>query len=427
MSGEVSERRALPSEEVLKQGAGRESADAAVPVAIPGPYSKHLPALDGLRGLAILGVLTFHLFPGNLPGGVLGALGRVRALGESGVDLFFVLSGFLITGILYDSRGDSGYLHKFYARRALRIFPLYYGVLGVLFALSPWLHLQWRGMGWVLLGYLQNTDVNGPFYLFHLGRGLSVDHLWSLAVEEQFYLVWPVVVAAVPDRRRLLWIGAAVMAGAPCLRYALAMHGTDPNYIHRSTLCRADTLMAGAILALLLRGPREAAVLRGAKYGFFAVLAVSVGLVLAAVRGADQATGLQLLSGAGLNHALAYTALELLGWAVLDRGLASGSVAKRIFSRAGWRFFGRYSYGLYVLHFVALGLLLRVAKAAIAARTPNRAIAVFGAGTLSLLVALAAAYLSYQLFERQFLRLKRFFRYDGGVEETAGEAGRRNG
>jgi peptidoglycan/LPS O-acetylase OafA/YrhL len=120
----------------------------------------HLLPLDGVRGLAILMVMGSHAFESNYEKGsrAIRWIGGILHYGNVGVDLFFVLSGFLITGILYDSLKDDGYFRKFYARRVLRIFPLYYGVLVVCFLLTRPLPLHWGAMGWLLVLYLQNLQ-----------------------------------------------------------------------------------------------------------------------------------------------------------------------------------------------------------------------------------------------------------------------------
>src|SRR3954465_2611530 len=106
---------------------------------------KHVPALDGLRGLAIILVLLFHFTPSGVGGGVgEKVLGWIGSVGWCGVDLFFVLSGFLITGILYDAKGSSNYFRNFYMRRVLRVFPLYYGVLFFVFIVVPMVHPMTR-------------------------------------------------------------------------------------------------------------------------------------------------------------------------------------------------------------------------------------------------------------------------------------------
>ena len=377
---------------------------------IAGPYRRHIPALDGLRGLAILGVLGFHLFPGNVSGRVLGPILSLRVAGAAGVDLFFALSGFLITGILYDSVGDSGYFSKFYARRGLRIFPLYYGVLILLLLLTPVAGIHWHGMWWVLASYLQNTDIRGPFYEFSMGSGLSLDHFWSLAVEEQFYLLWPVVVFAVRGQRRLMTVCAGLMVLAPLLRFGLTLHGTDPNYINRSTPCRMDALLSGALLALALRGRWHDPVLRWAK-GIFWGSAASW-TALAGVRSMVERDHSTHLFWASTYAACRYSLVAVGSAALIAWTLGPAMTVRAFLERRTLRVFGRYSYGLYVLHFVALGFLIPTFKGWIALLTPNKAAGVGGAGLLAFGAAAVAAYLSYNLYEVRFLRLKRFFRYD---------------
>src|SRR6266550_2788258 len=178
--------------------------------------SSRIASLDGLRGCAILLVLLFH-FTARAPYPTDHASIRLQSvfdLGWSGVDLFFVLSGFLITGLLIDAKGSAGYFKVFYARRALRILPLYYGTLVVMFVLpylltsvmNPTYITPFRDQIWYW-GYLQNyhyltnawSDIAGPF--------------WTLAIEEQFYLVWPLVVLLL-SRKHLLRLCFAVIVGA---------------------------------------------------------------------------------------------------------------------------------------------------------------------------------------------------------------------
>ncbi|MCU1318870.1 MAG: acyltransferase 3 [Edaphobacter sp.] len=354
--------------------------------------------------------MASHLFPGTTNGPLMRTLGATLTFGATGVDLFFVLSGFLITGILFDSLSDSGFFRKFYARRTLRIFPLYYGVLLTLMLLTPWLGIQWHRMNWVLLVYLQNTDIAGPFYSFHLGSGLSLDHFWSLAVEEQFYLVWPLVVFFIRDRRRLLWACLALSSAALLLRFSLAFHHTIYHTINRSTLCRADSLLMGAALALLLRSQLHDAVLRSAKRVFFLVVALVAALNLARPIIERRPDWLFAFDASYLS--LRYTLMALGSAALIAWCLRPTSVPRRLFENGALRFFGKYSYGLYVLHVVALGFLLKTFRGWIALVTPSKLAAVAGSGFLAFLVAVVAAYASYNLFEKQFLRLKHHFDYD---------------
>ena len=168
----------------------------------------HLVALDGVRGLAILMVLLVHFVANMQPTTqVERTIVLVTGYGNYGVDLFFVLSGFLITGILYDGRNKPHYFRNFYMRRLLRIFPLYYGVLAFVFFLAPLIPLL-RGP---TLDYLVENQAWAWLYAvnIHVAKhgewSLSyINHFWSLAIEEHFYLFWPLVVFMLAGRPRLL-------------------------------------------------------------------------------------------------------------------------------------------------------------------------------------------------------------------------------
>jgi peptidoglycan/LPS O-acetylase OafA/YrhL len=230
--------------------------------AYPQGQSGHVPALDGIRGLAILMVMLYHL---TLPPAA--ALDRVWAgiasFGWAGVDLFFVLSGFLITGILFDAKGGKHYFRNFYARRTLRIFPLYYAVMMVLLVIVPRLPFAHAARYAAASGdqiwywtYLSNFAL-GWRHEWNLG---SLDLAWSLAIEEQFYLLWPAVVFLL-GRRALIGICGAVIVAALAARTALTLWGAHPIPIHVLTPCRMDSLALGALVALAARGPRGVAVL----------------------------------------------------------------------------------------------------------------------------------------------------------------------
>jgi peptidoglycan/LPS O-acetylase OafA/YrhL len=151
----------------------------------------HTPALDGIRGLAIILVMSLHLFVSNSNTGsrFFNTLNRIFASSYIGVNLFFVLSGFLITGILLDTRHRPNFFKTFYARRALRIFPVYYGVFVLLFLLTRPLHFVWSGWQYFFLTYTSNLALwrTQPLTL----SPFNINHFWSLQVEEQFYLIWP--------------------------------------------------------------------------------------------------------------------------------------------------------------------------------------------------------------------------------------------
>jgi peptidoglycan/LPS O-acetylase OafA/YrhL len=161
----------------------------------------HIPALDGIRGIAIIAVMVFHFFlfgglsPQNKIDGIFYAVAK---MGWAGVDLFFVLSGFLITGILHDSRGNDGFFRIFYARRFFRIFPLYYGALVLFLVVLPLSGAAWKALEtgpkeqfW-LWAYVTNIRIALDNDWGRVPKALI--HFWSLAVEEQFYLAWPFLV-----------------------------------------------------------------------------------------------------------------------------------------------------------------------------------------------------------------------------------------
>jgi peptidoglycan/LPS O-acetylase OafA/YrhL len=152
---------------------------------------------------------------------------NMAGAGWMGVDLFFVLSGFLITGILYDTALAENRTKNFYTRRALRIFPLFYGILFLLLLLTPVFHLHWQPGHALYFVYLGNmTGILAPG-LSSIHEGLNLGHLWSLAVEEQFYMLWPFVVWKVHDRRRLLKIICVVLVLSPLLRLLLLWKGMN--------------------------------------------------------------------------------------------------------------------------------------------------------------------------------------------------------
>jgi peptidoglycan/LPS O-acetylase OafA/YrhL len=215
---------------------------------------RHYPALDGMRAIAIVGVLALHYLD-RAPMSRTGParyLGELISYGEYGVDLFFVLSGFLITGILLGSRESPSYFRTFYIRRALRIFPLYYSVLLVLTVLVPALvpstpdsaHSPYMSTWWFST-YFANWPIS------RAGWGVSprtMPHFWTLAMEEQFYLVWPAVILAVP-RRRLVALCVAMLAAAMILRALLLYRWSLLAVIPVNTLVRLDGLVMGAIVA----------------------------------------------------------------------------------------------------------------------------------------------------------------------------------
>lgn len=377
------------------------------------PYAQHLPALDGIRGLAVLGVAASHLFMGNFGSRVGIVVGRVFAFGAVGVELFFLLSGFLITGILYDSLSDSRFFRKFYARRALRIFPLYYGVLAVFAIFAMVKSVTFHGELQSFALYLQNTYLIATPIVFYANSPiLPLGHFWSLAVEEQFYLVWPLVVFLVRRRVALLCLCAIFFLVCPVVTFALLSRGVSFLTVNTSTFCNVDTLLAGAALALLLRSPSESIremVLKMGPLLMLTGLAIPYLFNLVA-DWTDLAKHFSVRVNLG-------TALEHSAFAVGAFGLVATSLTKgfvqEVFNNRVMRFLGRYSYGIYVFHVILFSYMRQPLRSAIGGHlTQNKVIGGALTGVLIFAFTLIAAFCSYQLYEQPFLRLKKYFNYN---------------
>ena len=348
-------------------------------------------------------VLAFHFstFFGNLQG-PWKALRTVFVAGWTGVDLFFVLSGCLITGILLDERGTGGYFRRFYIRRALRIFPVYYLMLGLTFTLlRPWL-LPPEGVPALATGA----------YLINFSNWLSVNqtetpaltHFWSLAVEEQFYLCWPLAVLWL-DRKVLVRLIGVVIVLAPVVRFLILSSAGDPEWLKRmaSTLTpsRADGLAFGALVAVILRHPQVAVRLMG--YSTASIACVGGGLAL----WFGLKSRLHLESAGTL--ALLYSVLGVgYGLLVLRAIWKSGGseLALRVLRKPLLRQAGRYSYAAYVFHLPVLDVMEQgMARLGWGAR-PEMALIWFVG---SFVVTFGLARISWQLMEAPILKWKDVF------------------
>ena len=378
-----------------------------------------IAGLDGVRGVAIALVMVFHfmLIAAPPPRSAFDrVVAEISGVGWVGVDLFFVLSGFLITGILYDAKASRRhYFRNFYARRVLRIFPLYYLFLAIVLIALPLLmplhssdyHVLHTNQIW-LWPYLTNIWIA-------LRDGWNIDlygtgHLWSLAVEEQFYLVWPFVVLAF-GRRSLMRICAACVVGALALRVTMNATGTDPFVAYTFTPARVDALAIGALLALAMRHPADRArVIRYAPVVATACIVPIAGVI--ALRhgfsGFDP-----WVEGFGL------TPLALLFAALIAMTLAAPatSLLHRWPEGKLLRALGRYSYGLYVLHWpIATWLAWQTSIGSYVPDIAGSQLADRLAFTLvASVLTTSAAVISWHLYERQFLKLKSRFPYRTSV------------
>lgn len=372
--------------------------------------ARHVLELDGVRGIAILSVMLMHFVSEVAPwNAVERALVRASVYGVWGVDLFFVLSGFLITGILFDAKSDARYFQNFYARRTLRIFPLYYALLLVLFVLIPEpvagrldpALLEARKAQFWVWPYLTNV------YLARAGSFAIpyVSHFWSLAVEEHFYLVWPFIVRLL-DRRPLMTLCVLVSLASAGLRVWLSWRGVNDIAIFVLTPCRLDTLCAGAWFALAARGPEAQQLLRRCPLAIaLTTIVVVVSSAWHAAIGSADAVVLPLrgLALALLFALVIFSASSDDGPAFLKRAL-----------RAGWlRWLGKYSYGLYVFHgLLAYGLHIHEGVTeALTQRLGSHGLAMAVQVAASMALSVFVAVLSYELFESRLLKLKKWFDY----------------
>lgn len=371
----------------------------------PGGF-KHIPALDGIRGLAILMVLGDHLLWANNQTGsaIFNALASVRESLWIGVNLFFALSGFLITGILWDTLHKPNFFRNFYARRTLRIFPLYYGVLLTLLALTPVLHFIWNGWQYFFLTYTANLALwgVGGLALSHV----NINHFWSLQVEEQFYFIWPLAVYRLRNLRRLI-IAASItclaVLGIRTLLVIFHAHFSNKYLTMSPTFSCVDNILYGCILALLLRTQYRQRTLDLAPRVFSFCLACIVAMAISG-------HGLLYFNSAA-QQTLGESLIGIGSTALIAMALLPASKTANLFDRPALRFFGKYSYGIYVYHYTISTDLSTPLRKIILAHTHSKAISVVVAalivGSISVLVAL----LSFHLYESQFLKLKRFFAY----------------
>jgi peptidoglycan/LPS O-acetylase OafA/YrhL len=371
------------------------------------------PALDGLRAVAFLMVFFQHYCA--LP------------WGWTGVNIFFVLSGFLITGILFDSRKDSHRARNFYIRRILRIFPLYYGVFFVVLVLDPIFHWRWSfyWLAWPL--YLANflpfisqtvlTDGSSVQLAAWAwlrpalipGLVLFLGHFWSLCVEEQFYFAWPWIVFRMRGRRALVWTCGLVVAIVPLLR-VLVEH-TAPAWmlqaglLDRATPCQIDSLLLGGLVALLLRGPHRKQLFEIGK--IVTLLATcAAGFVLAFGIAHSYPNWRDGYPYPSWTYTWGLTFIDLFAAGVILCSLRPSGLILRFLSLRPLRWIGRISYGAYVIH----GIFGRIYWAAVKAAGIHfpfvaKHFTIFYC-LLGLTCTLVLSWLSFECFEKRFLNLK---------------------
>jgi peptidoglycan/LPS O-acetylase OafA/YrhL len=361
--------------------------------------SKYLPSLDGLRALAILLVIphnsdTFGPTTWLKPAALLAHAGWI------GVQLFFVLSGFLITRNLLSTRDSTNYYRMFYERRILRIFPLYFLTLFVAFVVLPHcINLS--------TNFLNSTPNQVWLWTFlsnwaqPFGRGVvGFSHFWSLAVEEQFYLVWPFLVLWCSGRR-LVWASVAIAAAALMTRLILLSFSARPEILYMFTVCRMDALAIGAAAAVLSQSQSVDTWLRARRN-----LAFSFSLIaFAAVAVISNVFEIYSAATFSIGHpalAIAF-AVMVMNLSSIDSHREPHWVA-RILSYGWVRSIGRYSFAMYVFHLpleIAFGSRIQRALEFSGSARPL----LFSLALI--LLSYVAGWASYHMIEKYFLRLKR--------------------
>ena len=358
---------------------------------------RHIPALDGVRGLAVLTVFLYHYGGGAQSSNpALRFVGVCVHAGWCGVTLFFLLSGFLISGILWDKKEQPHWWRDFYRRRVLRIFPLYYAALLLVLVSAIAIGNASLVLSrlWIFALYLQNLP---PLSMRagDTGSPLMVYHLWSLAVEEQFYLLWPFLLVRARSLAQARNLCLAVFLLSALFRLVIWRMAVVPLEHGGSLPARAGELAAGAWLAMCFRDPTLfQRVRRFAPRMLLVAGAAFVGVAAIERSFIPETRGMFLAGLPSITLALA---------ALLAIALGDGIVA-RFMSLRWLRWLGKISYGIYVFHVLLAPVFHRIAVDL--APHGGRNLVICLTAAIACVLTLAVAQLSFTFFEQPFLRLK---------------------
>ena len=355
------------------------------------PNRTYYPALDGLRGVAILLVIFLHNF----------GFTNYFFFGWLGVDLFFVLSGFLITDILLNTSGKKNYLRNFYMRRVLRIFPLYFFTLIFCLFLIPVFNQSLN-----ISYYKENqlwlwTFTQNWLYVFKDPYGSpTLLHFWSLAVEEQFYLIWPFIILLVKKPKRLLWISFLLLVAVMITRVLLwKFQIEDLAYDSLYTFTRIDGICVGSMIALILRIQSQVLV----KYKWLIVFILAGLNFIIYFLNLNSASRLPYLAFVG------YTTFAVLfGILVYDAVTKNSALIKLLFANKVLIFFGKISFGFYVFHWPVYLLLFPNFRNLLTGNYQmQQGVAQLISAVIVTIISIIISVISLRYFENFFLKLKK--------------------
>lgn len=358
------------------------------------PNREHYPALDGIRGIAILLVILYHNF----------SFVEYFNYGWLGVDLFFVLSGFLITNILLATTNSKNYFKNFYARRVLRIFPLYYLSLFLFLIIFP----SFKNFPLDVSYYQENqfwfwTYLQNWTLVFNQdGQGIALNHFWSLAVEEQYYLLWPLLVFWIRKPKRLLFFCFFLLVAVIAARISIWIYRDSfPAYERLFLFTRIDGILIGSILAIIqFINP-----LFVRKY--FTTLIISLVVINYLFyffnRNFDSIFPSWPIAGFT-------TFAAIFAFAIYEAVMKENKIINFLLTINVLRFLGKYSYGFYIFHF-PIFLITKPFTDHLASVVfvPGSTPYLIATSTLATLAGLVVSILSFHVFEKYFLKLKKHF------------------
>jgi peptidoglycan/LPS O-acetylase OafA/YrhL len=377
----------------------------------PNSDRKFIPSLEGVRGYAFLIVFFHHCCDVGLtiPAGWRWfPLRLLEQLGLIALPVFFVLSGYLICGILIGTREREGYFRVFYSHRFLRVIPLYYLTLicvGLVCAINGY---KPGFLFWSQFLYIHNLF---PSYasIYSSFPWQVMAHLWSMGVEEQFYLIWPLIVWICPNRRILLRVTLILIAISFTLRLVAAWMKMPTVFMYYWTPTRVDAILLGATLAMI-RGKTIYRLLESsAQYvalGGFCAIALLTEMTK------------QSLFRSAFREAAWITLWNIMGAAIVIAVMRDGSFLGRVCSKKGIRWLGARSYGLYLFHFTYLGWFFHLASPLIA-RSAHHKAALFLVGAIALGVTVLLAAICYRFIEEPAMKMKKRIKY-GAPKSPAG-------